>query len=614
MPQRIVHLLEVVQVQEHQRQRPAAAAVARQRFRQAGLELPPVRQPRQRIDAAELVQLPLDLLERRDVGGQRVDAGHAAIGLHVGHVFGQQIPHHAVRFRARLEALPRAGQRRLQEGQPLLVQHRPDDLGQRPVQRLLRRHAHPGAEGRVEEPEPVLRVDVGDQHRQVVGDGAQPALDGFLAQQRVVQFQRARLHAQLQRGVQLGQRAVLVRLAVRQVVQRLRQHRRLAVAADGGQILLAEMTALRDRGGQLAQRPAHAPGQPPAQRHRQRQHQDRAQRDLAPQAVVVGQRHGHRLPHQHRPAQSWIRTVALAGHAHREVLDAAGLMVTQALPALRADRHLPALLVRGSQDHHPVLAQHQRVGLVGGHGRVDQLALDLARPAPAQVDAEHALQLPAPIQQRHREVDEAPGLVLARQQFFQQQRRMHVADEGLTAPRALPPRSLGDVHPVQQAASGRQHLALRVGHAQPREVVEANLHLVQRAAHSLGVVEAAEGLQLRQHPHFLELLRHAAVERVAEVHGHLPQRLHRAPLGVGAGEVLDQQRGDQQRRRHRGQHHRGEPAAERGPRATRRNETIVTAGGGGAARSSGRGRRRERLGMIVHHGVVSRAATGRNAG
>ena len=91
MAVRVIDLLEMVHVQEHQGHGAIAAFAARHGLLEFFLELTAVRQTGQRIDVGQLAELHLHLLGRRHVGAQGVDAGHMAIRLHIGDVDGVKV-------------------------------------------------------------------------------------------------------------------------------------------------------------------------------------------------------------------------------------------------------------------------------------------------------------------------------------------------------------------------------------------------------------------------------------------------------------------------------------------------------------------------------------------
>ncbi len=175
----VVDRLEAVDVEEDERQRPLRAPVARQRLLQQLVELAPVREAGERVDAREPLQLLLHVLHRGHVGAEREDAAHRAVVARVGDVDRLQVARAGERHRDDLELDALAAERRAQVLAPrriVLVAHH---LPERPPDRLAEVDAQPVVERAVHEAQPLLGVDVGDQHRQVVGDRAQLALAGL---------------------------------------------------------------------------------------------------------------------------------------------------------------------------------------------------------------------------------------------------------------------------------------------------------------------------------------------------------------------------------------------------------------------------------------------------
>ena len=116
--------------------------------------------------------------QRRDIGAQRVDAGHRSIGLQVRDVGRLQGSLDAARARLEFELDALAAERAPQVLAPLRIELRTEHLGDRAADRFGGVDAHPLPEGLIAKAQTLFAVDVGNEHRQVVGDCAQSLLAG----------------------------------------------------------------------------------------------------------------------------------------------------------------------------------------------------------------------------------------------------------------------------------------------------------------------------------------------------------------------------------------------------------------------------------------------------
>src|SRR5205814_554259 len=86
VPESVVDLLEMIDVQIQQRYRPAVALVAQDRKLDAFLEVQAVGQSGQGVVTRQPFQLALGQLELRDIECDRVETHHSAVGVDVRHI------------------------------------------------------------------------------------------------------------------------------------------------------------------------------------------------------------------------------------------------------------------------------------------------------------------------------------------------------------------------------------------------------------------------------------------------------------------------------------------------------------------------------------------------
>ncbi len=446
---------------------------------------------------------------------------------------------------------------------------RQDHLGQRPADRLVAAPAEHALGGRIPVEDHAALVDRDEGVLRHPDDGGDALLAGAHRGQRALQFQGALVDPLFEGVVQRLQLGAPLHQRRHQRIERARQLAHLGVAAPRRHQLLAVAAAQAvGRRGQGLQGTRDAARQQQAgQREQQRQ------RGAAPQGACAQLAHRpvgvlEVLAHQHVPAQARIVAHCARGGVADQV-------VAPVVPAL--DRVAGAPLARlaqagqvdpgvlqafGPQQHHAFGADDQCLHPVARLHRRDDRALDVARPLPRQVGAQHTGRLAVRIQPGKGHVDEAARLAfLHRQQLGQQHRLVHVADVGALE-RIDEPRPLGHVLPFQQAARLGQHRAVQGGHADPFVVAVGRLHVAQDPA-PLGM-RGAGGHQVaaaRHQPHLAIALDHAAIELVGGLHRHLAQPAADAALdlvGGGALDHLDQQQGqDHGKRRER----KGEPGA-----------------------------------------------------
>ena len=208
VPQAVVHLLEVVEIDEQHRHGLVVTPRVRHRLAGALVEHRPVGQPGQRVvvreklEASRVVlqldggeaQVFLSALQRRDVVAQHVEAEHRAAGRQVRHAGHLQRALAgslgAVELELELDLLAgeHALEMRLHARVVLLAEHLRDAA---PEQALLR-DAEPVVVGAVAGAEARLAVEVGDERRHVVRDQAQPL---FALAQGLLHFRGAQHRA-----------------------------------------------------------------------------------------------------------------------------------------------------------------------------------------------------------------------------------------------------------------------------------------------------------------------------------------------------------------------------------------------------------------------------------
>ena len=143
-------------------------------FGHALFELPAIRQIGQRIDPRQDRQFLLDFLQVRHVGTDGVEAIDTAVGQLVRDINRLQDAFDANRLGGHFETHGLAAKRPLEVRQPLAVRLLADELLNRHADQRAGCDAEPVLEGRIPEPEPVRRIDICNQGRNVVGKKAQP--------------------------------------------------------------------------------------------------------------------------------------------------------------------------------------------------------------------------------------------------------------------------------------------------------------------------------------------------------------------------------------------------------------------------------------------------------
>jgi hypothetical protein len=221
----------------------------------------------------------------------------------------------------------------------------------------------------------------------------------------------------------------------------------------------------------------------------------------------------------------------------------------------------PAANQLGRPEQHGAIARHdQRLGRLHAVDRQEDRVLDVLRPGPGQVHAQHG----AGVGHRDGDVDQPQRLAgAAWQQPGQHDRVVHVPQVRLRPP-FLPPRPRGHVLADEHPACGRHHLAAGIGQPDPRVQRIAALHGVQFGLDARRIAQLG---QAQCHQLGLAVpLEHGPIEPAGGLVRQLRQVGADAGTHLVAGGALGDQhqhRRDQHRQQREGE---GQPAAQTLPR------------------------------------------------